>query len=196
MDIWETNKLLLFIAFVIPGFVTLKMYELLIPAEPKESSKQLIDAVAFSCINYALLFAPIYLVETYGVRAAHPLLYVGFYILVLLVAPAAWPCLWIKWRTTKAALRTFKHPSDKPWDYVFRKRACYWVIVTLKDGEKIAGLYGDESFSSTAPAPEQLYLQEAWHLNKDGGFDRARNATAGVIILESAVRTVELFKVD
>jgi hypothetical protein len=45
MDIWQTDKLVLFIAFVVPGFVALKTYELLIPRAPRESAQQLIDAV-------------------------------------------------------------------------------------------------------------------------------------------------------
>ena len=71
MDIWDANKLLLFIAFVIPGFVSLKTYELLFPGAPKESDKLLIDAVAYSSINYALLLWPIYSIETHQVRQSH-----------------------------------------------------------------------------------------------------------------------------
>lgn len=52
MDIWDTNKLILFIAFVIPGFVSLKTYELLVPANMKDSDKRLIDAVAYSSVKY------------------------------------------------------------------------------------------------------------------------------------------------
>jgi len=72
MDIWETNKLLLFVGFVIPGFISLKTYELLLPSTPKESAKQLIDAVAYSCINYALLLWPIFMVETGEIRSTCP----------------------------------------------------------------------------------------------------------------------------
>jgi len=45
MNIWETDKLIVFLLFVIPGFISLKTYELLIPNEQKDSSKQLIDAL-------------------------------------------------------------------------------------------------------------------------------------------------------
>lgn len=55
MDIWTVDKLVLFIAFIVPGFVSLKAYELLAPRVTKESTQQLIDAVAYSSINYAIL---------------------------------------------------------------------------------------------------------------------------------------------
>ncbi len=40
MSILEQDNLLLFIAFVIPGFVSLKAYELLTPSQHVESSKK------------------------------------------------------------------------------------------------------------------------------------------------------------
>ena len=48
----------------------------------------LLRAVANSCINYVILFAPIYLVETHGLRTVHPFLYPLFYVFVFLLAPA------------------------------------------------------------------------------------------------------------
>lgn len=43
MDVWEANKLLLFIAFAIPGFISLKSYEILCPSSGKSSYDRLID---------------------------------------------------------------------------------------------------------------------------------------------------------
>lgn len=60
MDIWEYSKIFIFIMFVIPGFISLKVYEILQVSVSKESSKLIIDAVAYSCINYAVLFIPIF----------------------------------------------------------------------------------------------------------------------------------------
>ena len=194
MDIWDTNKLVLFIAFVIPGFVSLKTYELLFPSAPKESDKLLVDAVAYSSINYALLLWPIYEIETHEVRQSHPTAYVLFYVFVLLIAPIAWACALKKLRSTEFFQRSMPHPTAKPWDFVFAQRKPYWAIVTLKDGKKIAGRYDSASFASSAPAAEQLYLEENWVLNDDGGFDRPRTETAGILILSSEIVTVEFFK--
>jgi hypothetical protein len=194
MDIWETNKLVLFIAFVIPGFVSLKTYELLFPGPTKASDKMLKDAVAYSSINYALLLWPIYEIERHQIQQTNPTAYVLFYVFVLLVAPIAWACAIKKLRTTEFFQRSMPHPTAKPWDFVFSQRKPYWIIVTLKDGKTIAGRYDSASFASSAPAAEQLYLEETWVLNKDGGFERPRNDTAGILILSSEIVTVEFFK--
>ena len=193
MDIWESNKLFLFIAFVIPGFISIKVYNLLFPTEQKSSGEQLIDAIAYSSINYAILLLPIYEIEIHGVRETYPTLYILFYVIVLFIAPVLWSLLIKTSRTSKLLQRIMPHPTEKPWDYVFGKRKPYWVIVTLKDGKQFAGRYDSNSFSSSAPAAEQLYLEETWVLNSDGGLERPRAETAGILILSSEITTVEFF---
>ena len=195
MDIWDVNKLVLFIAFVVPGFISLKTYALLQPAQFKDSSQQLVDAVAYSSINYALLIGPIFAVESFDVKSTHPICYVLFYIVVLLIAPIAWAWLFLHLRKTQILQRSMAHPTGKPWDFVFGKRTPYWVIATLTDGRQVAGRYGLDSFASSSPAPEQIYLQEAWVLNEDGGFDRPRMDSAGIIILAKEIATLELFQI-
>ena len=125
MDIWDANKLILFIAFVIPGFVSLKTYELLLPTETKESDKRLIDAVAYSSINYALLLWPIYEIEAHQVREAYPTAYILFYVFVLFLAPVAWAWIVKILRTTNFFQSAMPHPTAKPWDYIFAQRNPY-----------------------------------------------------------------------
>lgn len=196
MDIWKPNELILFIAFVIPGFISLKTYELLFPSERLNSSRQIIDAIAYSCINYALLFYPIYYVEMHGVRENHQNLYALFYICVLLIAPVIWVIFLKCFRTRLWLQKYIPHPTSKPWDYVFGQRQCYWIVVMLRDGTKIGGKYSTGSFASSAPTKEQLYLEETWVINADGGFERKRTDSAGILILSNEIVSVELFNLE
>jgi len=196
MNIWEQDKLFLFIAFVIPGFVSLKAYELLFPSQKIESGKQIVDAITYSCVNYGLLFWLILYVEQIKLRESHSFIYFIFYIFVLFVAPIVWVLLLKKIRSTETFQKNAPHPIQKPWDYVFGKRMPYWVIVTLKNGNKIAGSYDTKSFASSAPAGEQLYLEEAWVLNEDEGFERPRERSKGIIILSSEMVSIEFFGKD
>ena len=194
MNIWQIDNLLLFIGFVIPGFVSLKTYQLLFPSATRDSSRLLIDAIAYSCVNYAVLFYFIYEVESSDLAKADPRAYVAFYVLVLLIAPVAWALLLRVLRGTQFLQRVFPHPTGKPWDFVFGQRKSCWMIVALKDGTRVAGKFGPSSFASSAPAAEQLYLEENWVINDDGGFERPRADTGGILILSSDIVTVELFK--
>ncbi|MHB8390047.1 MAG: DUF6338 family protein [Acidobacteriaceae bacterium] len=96
-------------------------------------------------------------------------------------------------RTSRFLQRWIAHPTPRPWDYVFSQCKSFWVIVTLKDGRKVAGRYDAASFASSAPSPEELYLEEVWLLNQDGGFEKARKDSAGIIILAPTIATVEFF---
>lgn len=195
MDIWETNKLVLFIAFVVPGFISLKTYSLLNPSIHNNSAQQIIDAIAYSSINYALLLWPIYEIETHAYRTSHPNAYIGFYVLVFLAAPVLWAIILKRLRSTQFIQNRIPHPTGKPWDYVFSQRKQLWVIVTLKDGTRIGGLYGAKSFASSSPNSEQIYLEETWNLNEDGGFERPRVDSAGIMVLSDEIVSLEFFNV-
>jgi len=192
LNIWDLDKLFLFIMFVVPGFISLKAYELFVPGQVKNSSKQIIDAITYSCINYALLFFFILKIEKSGCATTHPNLYFLFYFVVLFVSPIILVLVW-KWlRSTSLAQKNAPHPTAKPWDYVFSQRKSYWVKVVKNNGTVIGGKFSEKSFASSAPAPEQLYLEESWVINDNGGFERVKKTSAGVIILTSEISHIEL----
>lgn len=191
MDIWGVDRLVLFLAFVIPGFISIKAYQLAFPGTDRATSDQLVDAIAYSSVNYAILILPIIGVESGGLKYNCPFAYYIFYILVLFIAPIIWVLLWKYLRTRNFFQRNAPHPTAKPWDYVFSQRKPYWVKVTLKNGTVIAGRYAEKSFASSAPAQEQIYLEETWLVNANGGFERAKNKTAGVIVLSSEISHIE-----
>jgi len=196
MNIWELDKLALFIAFVIPGFISIKTYELLYPGIQRDSSKQLVDAVAYSCVNYAILIWPIMAVEAGDWRNTHPNYYASFYMFVLLGFPVGLSLMWKLLRTRQFFQRAIAHPTQKPWDYVFAKRIPYWVKLTLKNGNKIGGRFAEKSFASSAPAEEQIYLEESWIVNDKGGLERPKKQTAGVLVNASEIAYIEFMKFE
>lgn len=196
MDIWEIDKLVLFIAFVIPGFISLKVYNLISYGNKIKSSDSIVDAVAYSSINYAILFMPIWLMETSSTRSECPVSYGLFYFMVLFVFPIIWALLWHHLRKSDLFQNKMMHPTLKPWDFVFSQRRPYWIKVTLKNGTVIAGKYGEKSFTSSHPEEEQIYLEETWLLNNEGGFNRPKERTSGIIIMSSEILYVELLKYE
>jgi hypothetical protein len=194
MEVWESHKLTLFIFFVVPGFISLKIYELLFPKAPKDTTQQLIDAIAYSSINYAILIFPIFIVETGTFRQLHPYFYMSFYLFAMFATPVL-TCFAYSWaRRTEFMQQFFPHPTLRPWDLVFGNRKTYWVIVTRKDGTKIGGLHGGNSFTSNSPAPDEIYLEQHWEMNSGGGLERARTDTEGILILAGDISTIEFFK--
>lgn len=193
MDIWETEKLFLFIIFVVPGFISIKFYQLFYPGTSRPVSEQLVDAVSYSCINYAALFWLVQIVENSKLADVHAWLYYLFYVFVLIVAPAVWVILW-KWiRTRNIFQRSAPHPTQKPWDFVFQQRRSFWAIIYLKGGAQVGGKFHTKSFASSAPAEEQIYLEESWIIT-DGVLERRVNGTEGVIVMASEISHIEFFE--
>ena len=56
MEIFESSKLVLFIIFAIPSFISIKTYSLLCPNHEKDSTKLIIDAITDSYLNYIITF--------------------------------------------------------------------------------------------------------------------------------------------
>ena len=193
MDVLNQDKLILFFLFIVPGFISIKIYNLLQPSNHIESSKLVIDAITYSGINYAFLAIPIYFVEKGQLLSNCPFLYYLFYVLVFIIFPAVLPFLLLRIRKSKGCA-TLPHPTGKAWDYVFQNAPESWVKVTLKDGTIIGGAYSGNSFASSSPEPMQLYLSEHWIMSEEGGFERKVNNTTGILILNSDIVTVEFFK--
>lgn len=191
MDIWTTDKLPLFLVFIVPGFVSLKVWDLLVPGERRGLDNSLIDLVAYSALNFAALawlIAPLL-----GRQLSQTASYFAI-AAVFLLFPAMWPMLW-KWlRTRKWVGRYTVHPLARPWDYVFSRRERAWVIVHMKDSSVIGGRFDAHSFASSWPAPEQIYLEELWELDAAGDFIKAINRSRGAIILGADIRAIEFFE--
>ena len=195
MDILEKGKLLLFVLFIMPGFISLKVYSLFHPSADKDTSKVLIDVVSYSCINYAFLIIPIYSVETKDVYAEHPFLYYLFYFFVLIILPVLLPMLLLFLRRCQFIRKFLPHPTGRPWDYFFSRNECCWVLVTLKTGKKYGGLYGFNCFASGSPEPEQIYLEQHWALDENGDFDHELLDTLGIVILTTEIESIEFIKI-
>lgn len=196
MDILDKGKLFLFVLFIMPGFISMRVYRLFHPAPDNDTSKILIDVVSYSCINYALLLVPIYLVETNNIFNTHPFLYYVFYLFVLIIIPVLLPILLLKVRQNPIIRQKLPHPMARAWDYFFSTNQCCWVLVTLKNGKKYGGLYSYNSFATSRPEPEQLYLEQHWALDENGDLDHELTDTLGILILTNEIESVEFIKLN
>lgn len=191
--LFETQSTLaLFLVFFVPGFVTLKVYDLLIPSEPRDFSKSLFDAVAYSSLNFAALLWLIGIVR--GGELAPWLWYTLMFVL-LIGMPAFWPVIFLKFRKVPMVAARTPSPNPRVWDDIFSKRVPYWVIVHLKDQRRIGGLYGAKSYTSHSPAPPEIYLEQVWNVNSDGGFTGSRvESTEGILIMGTEILALEFFQ--
>jgi hypothetical protein len=191
MDITTTDKLLLVVLFVIPGFVAMKVYSILSSGPRLDASKAVIDAVAFSCCNYAVFAFPIYWMRYAGLAARQPVVYAVAWVGVLLIGPLLLAVGVFALRRAKWMGRWLPHPVDRAWDYVFGKREPFYLIITLTSGKRIGATYGNNSFASSYPADPEIYVEEAWDVDEAEGFVRRHVKTRGLLIASSAIESIE-----
>lgn len=194
MDAWEPDKLLLFLTVFLPGFLSLKVWDLLVPAEQRDFSKSFFDAIAYSTLNFAAfswLFLP-KLTQPQSLLSQSPQ-GVAILVLVFLIAPMSWP-VFVRWLLTSPFLAHFVvSPIKRPWDYVFGKREAYWVIVHLKNGEAVGGKFDRSSFASSYPMEEQVYIEELWELDANLQFVQPIDRSKGAILFKSEIKAIEFF---
>jgi hypothetical protein len=191
---FNSDTLRLILIFFVPGFISMKIYDLFVPSERRDFSKSLMEAVSFSCINFALTYWAIIAINTDNYPSEHPIPYYLSSLGILFLAPIFWPILYSQMMKLPFFRQRTIHPIPKPWDYVFSKGESLWVIVHLKDGRRIGGRYDTKSFTSSFPADEQIYLEEVWQLDEKGRFKNQIEASRGLIISQSNFEAIEFFE--
>jgi hypothetical protein len=85
-------------------------------------------------------------------------------------------------------------PTPSAWDFAFKRGGPYLVRVKLKDGERVGGFFGPESFASAYPERQELFLEEAWHLDAEGEFVSPIADSDGLMVHAETTEIVELMQ--
>jgi Family of unknown function (DUF6338) len=194
MDGFSASKLVIIIALLVPGFISMKAYGAFHPVEPITLKDNVLEAIAFGLVNFALLFWPIILIAKPEFAALHPLITYAFVILIFLVAPIAWAMLLLLLFRLLERKNIILRRHKTAWDDFFTRRQPCWIIVHLNDGRRIGGRYAEKSYASLYPNSGHLYLEELWKLDEVGRFAQKVPATQGLVLRPSDYEFIELFQ--
>ncbi len=199
-DILRPETLALFLFFVVPGFLAIRVYDLIVPSERRNFGQSVIDVVTYSLLNLAVWFLP--LVALLNNPAILPKANTFWYYVVILVgviiviflSPIALAVGYHRFLTWKRLRGILLHPSPTGWDWFFGQepRTC-WILFHLKSGAKVGGFYGGGSLASSHPVAQQVYVEEIWELSDDLQFEKKVEQTAGAIINKEDCDVIELF---
>ena len=184
--------------FLIPGFIARGVLSSIYPTSEPSEARLVLTAIALSCINYGL-WSWLLVLAWKGAwyEGALPLALLA--VLILFLSPVVFTLAVGSFMRTDAFRKmreTFgiRHPTPKSWDYFFGKGLPCWVIATLKSGRVIGGYYGTDSFASSFPAEEDLYLEKLCDMTPDGRLNGIAALTLGGIIRMEDVQLLELFE--
>ena len=187
MQITNQDTLRFFMEIFVPGFLFIKTYGLFQASNTADFSKKWYDAAGIGCIFASLFWMAVEVLQPY-ILWQKGLLYI--FCLAILPGSIAW-----LFATQPGKRKCLRFLYDKlhmlrqeatAWDYVFSKDVSYWVVVTLKDGKQLSGLYDENSFSTAYPFGKDLYLHQE-HETVDGSIGAVIPGTAGVWIDEEQI---------
>ncbi|MBF0495538.1 MAG: hypothetical protein HQK58_03020 [Deltaproteobacteria bacterium] len=189
------DAMIMFVLLVLPGLISMHIYRLLMPAKDMDWKNSLLEGLFYSTLNFALLLPLIVWLHWDGFVANHPVIYIFSMMFVVLVFPIFLPYLWsklIKWRWL---MRNLQSPYPTAWDFFFGQRKCAFVLIHHKNGNKIGGYYGRESFASSYPRGGDIYLETVIAVDDGGRFIEPVDATLGLLIRKNDYELIEFFQV-
>lgn len=184
LEILNSDNIVNFIMLFMPGFIFIETNNLLVASEDMDFSQNLYKVVAYSVI----FCGPTYLVCASFSEYSTYICVIG-----LILIPIFTPFFIKLIRSTDSVQNHILRQENSAWDYVFSSRKTYWVILHLKDGKNIGGLYATQSFTSSFPHTKDIYLEELWHLNKKNKFTRKIPQSAGLWISAEEISSIEFF---
>lgn len=169
-----------------PGFIFIKSSTLVIASEVSDFSKKWYDAIAYGIIFSGLTYI------AYSVFNPYIPAYI-FIIVGMVVVPFFSPFL-IRWLRNRKFFRKYMlKPEVSAWDYIFSSPQSYWVILHLRDGRNIGGVYSTKSFTSSFPYKQDIYLEEIWRLDENKKFADKIERSAGLWIVAEEISSIEFF---
>jgi len=185
--------ILLFVFFFLPGFVSLKVWSLFYRQGKIEYNVFLYDCLFFSVTNLGILSPIVVPFLMYVDVKSHPALVGLFILLYSFVAPMLWPCCWHWLINRKLVYKFLELPYPTAWDYFIHQRKCCFVLIHLKDDNMIGGYYGRNSYASTSPDEQSIYLERVFKVNADGTFAEEVPDSFGLVISKTDYKYIEFF---
>ena len=193
------------ILFIIPGFISQYIIGSSIPRRHQSANGVLLEAILFSCINYALFGWPLLLAPGVYPKLIeqHAVWVLVGWATVLLITPIGIGLIF-SWLINKQKLTglygllglRYTDPIPRAWDYYFGQRKQGWVRVTFNDGTMIAGFLGTQSFASSFPSPEDLYLEKVYQIDENGVLsDEPLPGSGGVWIQGNQIKFMEFINI-
>jgi hypothetical protein len=185
------------IAFLVPGFVWSTVLSMMIQRRSRATELRILEFLALSFLNHGFWFWLWVLLFRPGVIDQHPYIsaFLGFFI--VFISPLAFAILSGSLAQKPFVARFLGRLGYQPlkaiptaWDFFFNKREPYWVVAILKDGSRIYGLYGLQSFAGDEPGQRDLYLEAAYRPTDNGEWAPAED-TGGVFIAAEQIAVLE-----
>ncbi|WP_034486860.1 DUF6338 family protein [Actinomadura oligospora] len=120
----------------------------------------------------------------------------GLLGLVLFVLVPAFAAFLVTRRERRRLNAARYQATPTAWDQMFRKQGSCFVRVRMKDGSWAGGWYGKDSYATSYPHPQELYLESAWMMDGEGAFLRRVDGSGGLFVRSADTDYLEIVRPD
>jgi hypothetical protein len=195
------SQIVLLVVFIIPGFILMRVKRVSYPPSEYSAQSTILDSLALSCVIHGLASPVWYWSYVSRVYLTCHVLFGVQVFMILFAVPVLLGILFNVTSRTKGMrwLREFlyiPHPDPTAWDHHFRKGRAYWVWLTFKSGQVMAGLFGPSSFASSFPHQQDLYVEKLLALDSRGKVIGWKGNSAGALIRMENLERVEFLDIE
>jgi uncharacterized membrane protein YtjA (UPF0391 family) len=170
MTFESRDAVLYTLAFVVPGFVWYRTATLFFVPAAISKAEATLRWFIYSIVNYGIWAVPLYIMYKRDFLTHHPFYFTLFWFVVILVSPVVLGGLtgiarqksWVRRVLFRLGIHIME-PSPTAWDHVFSKVSSAeggeWVVVTLRDGKQVFGLFGPNSSASSDVSTRDIYVE-------------------------------------
>lgn len=188
------------LSFIVPGFISDSVLANIVPRKTDGKEVLFLRYFTLSCLNYAFWVWLVYLLPRLEFFRDRPIRSALCWFLIIFVSPVILGLTlgkqsskgWIRGLLLQIGINPI-HPVPTAWDFYFNATHAVWVLVTLKDGSRVGGLFGLDSFASSDQNERDFYIQEVFRVNDDGPWQEIPN-NKGILIKGSEMKHIEFWK--
>lgn len=169
----DLNNIYMLVLWIIPGFISIKVWSMVVATTKKKASEIVIECVIASFFN-----SIIYTIFAKYVFSSNVVMQTIWFILGIFIVPIIWPFILKMILNINWISNLIINPVPKGWDKIFSSGERFFVIIHMKDGKRIGGFYGENSYVSSYPEAQDIYIESAWKLKKkdsDNSTDDSNN---------------------
>ena len=170
-----------------PGYLFMRVWRLLVPSKDFKLKDHIPEVIVISVIHFALF-------RLLASQIDKPVTWWILLILFLVPIPVTLAIALKKFRNSKLMQGRILHPVPRAWDYFFGMGKPCFMLIHLKNGDSIGGLYGWKSFASSFPEAEDIYLEEIWEMDERGIFLEKLDGSTGALVNSSNIEYIELYE--
>ena len=189
------------VGFLVPGFVWSAVLSMLLPRRGIGTEIRFLEFLTLSCLNHGLWSWAWFLIFQAELMETHPYWTALLLAVIIFVSPVVLGLAsaglqqkeWAGRFLRRLGFRTI-HPIPTAWDWQFSRANPYWVLVTLKNGSRVYGFYGEKSFAGDDPGHRDLYLEATYRLLPNGEWAPVED-TGGILVMSDQIALIEFRKI-